>query len=470
MNKLLKNWSYLLFSDLFQQFAGFYVIILIARNLSPSGLGEYNLVISIASIFSIVAIFGSSNVIVREIAVNIASSKVFIKKMLIPVRLFTLLLSLVTFFAYNFFGFNSEYFLLIIIIVLNASLFNFSESIAFGNEVTKFSASLNFFYSLTWLIIILIIPSHHFYVKNILIVYCFLHFIKMLFYLVITYRYFYNEEKFLKKKSSMKFMGLLKMCIPYAWLFFLGVLCLEIPIQFLAHNSNLDEVGFYSLSLKLMIPISIAITTGFKAIFPSLTKLKKSNEKEFKNFIVKSFNAIILFGTLVAIFSSLTSNYFIQFVFGAEYQKSSLVFNFLIWYSVIRILDTLVSNSLSAAYKENITAILGTIDIIILLPLIYYASSFGAVNVSIVMLFSGVCFLLYHLVVLSKSLKIKFLNRNFIMMILFYLISLAICLYLPDNFFKLLSILAVILFFVAVKNSPFKSIAIDISKQINYKQ
>ena len=142
----------------------------------------------------------------------------------------------------------------------------------------------------------------------------------------------------------------------------------------------------------------------------------------------------------------------------------------MIWYSVIRILDTLVSNSLSAAYKENITAILGTIDIIILLPLIYYASSFGAVNVSIVMLFSGVCFLLYHLVVLSKSLKIKFLNRNFIMMILFYLISLAICLYLPDIFFKLLSILAVILFFVTVKNSPFKSIAIDISKQINYKQ
>lgn len=55
MNKLLKNWSYLLLSDISQSVINFFVFMLLARKLTPVGYGEFNVILAIVAIFSVVA-------------------------------------------------------------------------------------------------------------------------------------------------------------------------------------------------------------------------------------------------------------------------------------------------------------------------------------------------------------------------------------------------------------------------------
>lgn len=456
MSKLIKNWSYLLVSDVIQQMVGFFVVILLARKLSPDGYGLYNVIISVATIFSVVAHFGMSNVVIRELSLKPETTASFIKKIIIPFRIGSFVLAIIAFLIYNTVTLttDNQWLLYVVLIILNLSLWNFSESIAFGHEVTKYSSILNIIVSIGWLIAIVLIPENLLNIKTIILVYCLLHFVKAFSYLLIIAKNFYRPEKFNSSNVSVSRSHFLKMVLPYIWLLFIVTLGSQLPIQFLNLNSNLNEVGFYAVGFKLMVPVSIAVGTAFKAIFPAFTRLYANNKSEFENKLKLGFNLIIISGTIIAIITSLTSIYWLPLVFGKEYSSAVIVFNLLIWFSVISILDSLLSNGLSSAYKEKVLAFIATIDIVILLPFLYYASSFGAWGLALVKLITGVIFLGYHLYVFIRVLKVKIFNKELLILLVFYFSAMGVCLLIENGIYQLLSITILLIFLVSIKNSP----------------
>jgi len=471
MSKVLKNWSYLLISDVIQQVIGFVVVILLARKLSPDGYGLFNVIISVATIFSVVAQFGMSNVVIRELSLNPETTASFIKKIIIPFRILSFVVAIIAFFIYNTINVTVDdtRSIYIVLIILNLSLWNFSESIAFGHEVTKYSSILNIFVSIVWLISILAIPEKFLVVNTILLVYCLLHFVRGVSYVAIISKVFYLPQLFKSKKTTLSRLQFFKMVLPYVWLILIGTLSLELPIQFLNKNASLNEVGYFAVGYKLMIPISIAVSTAFKAMFPMFTKLYALDKLEFENKLKTGFSLILVFGTLIAIVLSLVSKYFIPVVFGENYSNSVLVFNFLIWFSVISILDALLSNGLSSAYKERVLAVLATIDIIIMLPLLYYASHFGAWALALVKLSTGIVFLGYHLYVFIKILKVDIFNKNLLILLSFYFFSMTVCLLINSELYQVL-ILSIITFSIfKIKNSPFVATFNGIKRLVNSK-
>lgn len=456
MSKIIKNWSYLLISDVTQQVIGFIVVILLARKLSPDGYGLFNVIISIATIFGVVAQFGTSNVVIRELSLKPETTAAFIKKIIIPFRLASFVLAIIAFFVYNMIVVTTDnsWSVYVVLIILNLSLWNFSESIAFGHEVTKYSSILNIIVSAVWLISILVIPEKLLVLNTILLVYCLLHFVKGASYIVIIFKNFYAPQAFKSQKATISYMHFFKMVLPYIWLLLIFTFSNQLPIQFLNTNSNLNEVGFYAVGFKLMVPISIAVGTAFKAVFPSFTRLFANNKFEFQSKLKLGFNIIIVFGTLIAIIASLSSEYWLPIVFGEEYGSAVIVFNFLIWFSIISILDSLLSNGLSSAYKEKVLAIIATIDIVIVLPLLYYASFYGAWGLALVKLLTGFVFLGYHLYVFVKVLKVNIFNKDLIVLFGFFFSAMGICLLIENGIYQLLSITILILFLVSLKNSP----------------
>jgi len=455
VSKLIKNWSYLLVSDVIQQMIGFFVVILLARKLSVDDYGFFNVILSAGMIFSVFAQFGMSNVVTREIAVNPDTTSSFIKKIIIPFRLISFLFSLLIFFGYDFFqgdyGNNTIY---IVLIILNLSLWNFSESIAFGHETTKYSSILNILFSLCWLVSVLIIPEKALNVSTILLVYCILHGLKGLSYGIVIYNIFYTKQQYKSKPTRISFFHFIKMILPYFWLVLLGVFSLEMPIQLLNKNGNNIEVAYYVVGYKLMLPISIAVSTAFKAMFPMFTKLYSTNRNEFESKLKIGFKLIFILGTFLAIISSITSKYFIPLLFGSEYINSTIVFNFLIWFSIISILDTLLSNGLSSAFKEKIIALLTTIDILILLPLLYIASFYGAWGIGLAKLISGLLFLGYHLYVFKRALSINILSKSLLNCLFFYLTSMLVCLLINNGYIQISILIIIITIFTSIKNSP----------------
>lgn len=457
--KILKNWSYLLISDVTQQLIGFLVVILLARKLSVDDYGFFNVILSAGMIFSVFAQFGMSNVVTREISINPETTSSFIKKILIPFRLISFLISLLIFFGYNFFqgdyGNNTIY---IVLIILNLSLWNFSESIAFGHEITKYSSILNILFSLCWLFSVLIIPEKALNINTILLVYCILHALKGLTYGVIIYNIFYIQQQYKSQPTRINITHFFKMILPYFWLVLLGIFSLEMPIQFLNKNGNNSEVAYYVVGYKLMLPISIAVSTAFKAMFPMFTKLYSTNRNEFESKLKIGFKLVFILGTLLAIITSITSKYFITLIFGSDYYNSVIVFNFLIWFSIISILDTLLSNGLSSAFKEKIIALLATIDIIILLPLLYFASYYGAEAIALVKLISGILFLGYHLYVFKRVLLLNIISKSFLICISFYLTSMLVCLLISNETIQILISILIISALIIIRNSPISDI------------
>ncbi len=470
MSKVIKNWSYLLLSDVIQQVIGFVVVILLARKLSPEGYGLFNVIISIATIFSVVAHLGMSNVVIRELSLKPETTAAFIKKIILPFRIGSFALALISFLVYNSINVSTDdaWLIYVVLIILNLSLWNFSESVAFGHEVTKYSSILNISVSVIWLASILIIPEKLLFIKTVLIIYCILHFVKGASYIVLILKNFYLPEKFKRQTSTISYREFLKMVLPYTWLLLIFTLSSQLPLQFLNSNANLKEVGFYAVGFKLMVPISIAVGTAFKAIFPSLTRLFAKDKLEFQRRIKFCFSTIIISGTFVSIAGSLTSNYWLPIVFGEEYRSAVLVFNVLIWFSVLSMLDSLLSNGLSSGYKESVLAIIATIDIIILLPLIYYSSFYGAWGVAFMKLIAGILFLSYHLYIFTKILNVKIFNRELIILLGFYFLSLISCLIIENNIHQLIAIVTLLITVLTIRESPvvetFKFVQQKISK------
>ena len=466
MNKLVKNWSYLLVSDVFQQIVGFLVVILLARKLSPDGFGLFNVIISISTIFAVFAQFGTSNVVIRELTLKPAAAASFLRKIVLPIRVVTFLLAVAAFFIYNSVDATTDdqWVFYVILIILNLSLWNFSESIAFGNEVTKYSSLLNIVISVAWLASIFLLPVQYFTVENVILLYCILHFIKGLSYVLIVVKNYYLPHQFNVEEESMSFLSFFKMVLPYVWLLLIFTLSNQLPFQLLNRNSELVEVGFYAVAFKLIMPISIAVGTAFKAVFPSFTRLYANNKIDFEDKLKQAFNFIIILGTFTSIAASITSKYWLPLLFDEDYAAAVPVFNFLIWFSVISILDTLLSNGLSSAYKEKVLAILATVDVIIIIPLLYFASYYGAVGLGVIKLVSGILFLSYHLFVFIKVLEVKVYNQNLVVLLVFYFSTMTASLFIENIVYQILIISALIGLIISKQNSPILEM-LNIAKQ-----
>ncbi len=457
--RLLKNWSYLAVSDLVQQIIGFLVVILLARKLSPEGYGQFNVILSLATIFAVFANFGMTSVTIREVSLHPQGTPALIRKVLIPLRSLSLMVAIVMFYGYHYFftvGLN-DWSVFVIWIIVGLTLWDLSESIAFGHEATNFSAILNVAYSFTWLGIIFLMPDEYLNVFTVTLVYSSLYFIKAISYIAIVYKRFYLPSLREIKIAGISYINFLKMALPYVWLLVISVLANQLPIQFLNSNAGAREVGFYAVGYKLMIPIGIAVGTAFKAIFPSLTKLYAKNKEEFARKIRVGFNLIFIMGTTIAVLMSITSKYWLTMVFGTEYKGAIIVFDFLVWFSVITILDSLLSNALSSAYKERALAILATIDFIIVLPILYYGSFYGAFGVSLTKLVTGILMLTYHWIVFVRVLKVEIKIKELSILIGLFVLSQAVCLLMSNVVYQLLMITIVLGTASIIKGSPVPS-------------
>jgi len=423
---LLKNWSYLLASDITQQAVGFLIVIVLARKLAPEGYGQYSVILSLVAIVSIFANFGMNLVLTREITLNPNHTKRYIS-LIAPIRTASFLISIVAFLVY-FYIYNGDQTTLIFVtlIVFNLVLWDICESIAFGHFITKYSSSLNIIFATLWLLAIVVSPNQLFNVTYVLIIYSSILFLKAFCYMVLIKRNLLATSK-TDEDSIIGRKKLISMSLPYLWMRGLGVLVDQVPILILSTMSGAKEVGYFSVGTKLMVPVTMSLSTALRAMFPFMTKLYWEDKILFSRKIQEGITFVVCLGTVIALFTSISSIYWIPFIFGNSYIPSIESFNFLIWFGVILTIDLLLSASLSSSYKQNALAILTTIDVVIAIPLYYLGAMHGALGLSIAKFIFGIIVLTYHWIAFSMLLKVKIGSKDIIILGSFFCFAVAIC-------------------------------------------
>lgn len=460
MKNFLRNWSYLLFSDIITKFFGFFATIILARNLSPAGFGTYNVIIAISSIFTVIANFGMSQVITREIARKMdISGNMFFR--VIIIRLIATMLAIFGVIMYYIIlkpQFDEFIIIITCIITISLTAWDLAESIAFGRKLMKYSAIINSISSFLWLISLFLLPKYFFSLFNVLLILAIIDVIKVgIYFLLIKNRKYLNKvpvDLFTSKRE------IIKMSLPYLWLFTIGIFRTQIPIILLSQNSNQEEVGYFSVGLRFILPIIMITSTAMKALFPDLSKLYKDNITNFQNIIRYSSILIISIGSILAVIFTMISSFLIPLLFGSEYIKAVQPFNFLIWYIVIYSLDVLLGTSLSSSNKQNTLALLGTIDFIISFPVLYYFSMKGAEYLAFSYIILSLILISYHWIIFKKLLGVYFKKYSWLYLMLFWF-NLALITNIQDIFSISIQITLIIittLIFYYLPNSPLKEI------------
>lgn len=455
MYKLIKNWGYLLFSDIFVQGINFVIMIILAQKLSPEGYGKFNVVLSVVSLFTVFSNSGTSTVLVREVTLYPKSThSLFL--IVLPIRIISFFIATISMLCYIYFKhFDYQFiYLFAILMVLSNSLGDIAESISFGHMITKYTTIFNLIFSSIWLLSVLFMPQDLFSVQSVIIVYSITFFFKSFSFLWLV---IIKHVRFNKAVISLTRKAFFMMSLSYIWLRIIGALSDQVPVLFLSDHAGNAEVGYFSVGTRLIIPLTLSLGTALRAMFPFLTKWYQDDFEMFRVKISEGFTFIMILGSFFAICFASTSDFWIVQLFGEKYRNSIPVFNVMIWFGVLYCFDLLLSTCLSSTYKQKTLAIITTIDVFILFPIYYLGTQYGAVGYAYAKLFGSLIIVLYHLIVFDKVLKLNLSWYKLGFSLLFFAGLMVISFVALGMTFKILLVLAYAVFFYFLPNSPLTS-------------
>lgn len=398
-SKLLTNIINLLSASMITAVFSFLCFTFLGNKMSVEDYSVFSTVIALATTAAmIVNNIISGTVINRELAIDPRVSKNLLKKSFFArLAVFILVAILLSIYANN----NSEMTVIVkiaLLIILAAdSFWDLFEQISFGLKITKVTVLLNVSFYFLWLIIAIVMPKHLANSNNILITYSVIFILKAALYGAFDY-------KITRKYSdinSLKIIDLFRTSVPYLYIRVLGTLSAQLPILLLAGYSDFAQVAYYSVGEKLTTPVTKLATAALSAVFPYLTKAFKNARKATSEIVIQIFGLVMSFGACVSLILSSTSNYWLVLLMGEKYQNAVEAFNYQIWFAVILTVDSMISMVLSSDFKQKALAIITTIDVLVLLPFLYFGIKSGANGVAIAKLIFACISIIYHLILMS---------------------------------------------------------------------
>ncbi len=403
---VLKNFSILSGANLIAQALSLLSSIRIAPLLGSELYGYYNWILVLASIFSVLSVFGLRIILIRSVAREPNQTRTYFFRALC-IRSFFLILSLIIFIIYNYFSESiSELYaiLSIMALVTTTTLWDTIESIAFGRQIMKFSAFIELGSILIWVISLYLLPNESFTVKNIISIYVIIQFVKNIVYFVwLFFSGLISKIQEAKIKPALSFSEMIKQSSSYFILAVFTSLQNQFPIIFLEQNSGLSQVGIYNIGFRILNPLQMLINTALTALFPNLSILWQTNPQAFYEKCKKGILILLLVSITGCLVVTVLSKDIILLLYGKEYEQSSYVIAAQCWYTAIYGFFCFIGNTWGASNKQRRMAILSVISTCISLPIFWYGSKFGAEGLAFSFIISSLINLSYHWYFLSAK-------------------------------------------------------------------
>lgn len=442
--------------------------MLLARKLSPEGYGSLNTILAIATLFSVFSInFSANQVVIREVTLHPGATKTIVSKVVL-IRFISLILSVIALLIYLFQTGETRIALLTgtSIIIVATLGWDLAESIAFGHLVTKLTTYISIAAGICWLLVIFLLPGKKINVELIIMIYAAIFFIRSIIYMALSFNYYVtgNDEA-----VSINYKSILIMSMPFLWIRIMGTFGDQVPILLLKGHSGNTEVGYYALGNRFVMPITLAVSTGLRAMFPFMTRLFQEDKNEFSRKLANGFSLVLISGSSIAMLLTITSYIWIPLFFGDAYTNSILAFNFQSWLGVLLCFDMILANVLAATYRQNVLAAIMSVDVLIIFPLMYIGSSHGAEGMAVAKLTGAFITILYHIVVVMLVLKANLNSWTFILSCFYFISMMLITIFISDISLKIIMISMLVIGFLVFRNSPLRKMSRLVYKKISSK-
>lgn len=329
--KIAKNTSILLLSEIINRFLSFLLIIIIARYLGDVGLGKYSFIIAFVGVFYIISDFGMSMLMTREVAKDKRLAKKYVDNVFALKVILSVFTTLLPFIFIIFTEKSFDVRMGVLIAGISTSLTYMAYP--FRNIFVAYEKQI---YHAIYSTIERIIA----FVFGAIVLYSGYGLTGFLMVLVLSnlasfiYSYLVVSKKFAKVgfELDIKFLkNALKKSLPFWFTLIFMTFYFKIDTVMLGFMSGFQPTGWYNAAYKIIdaltaVPFIVAIT-----IYPVMSRFHSENKKLLHLLYKKSFYYLLMLGLPLAVGTTLIANRIILFVYKSSFQNSTIALQILVW-------------------------------------------------------------------------------------------------------------------------------------------
>lgn len=411
VKRVLKNFMVGILGRIIAQGVSIVSVAYVARVLGPQVYGDISLIVAIVSYFSLVTGLGLPTVGLREVAKDQQSSSGVVGNILV-IRSCLALVAFCLLLLYGYFLLaDKKWFTLLVLYGLglfsNAILLDWAFIGLEKIQYTAFANAASSIFSFI-LTIFLIKSSQDVYLLPII------GFVSSLGVCLYLFYYYIMLHPTKLGINIKQICYLLKLSLPFVITSVLSQVYGNVDMILLGFIKGAEQVGYYSVSYKIVYFMSGIIGIYSQATFPVMSRLNSISQEKVANFLKYNICAILLLLSPMIIGGILIADNVIILVFGELYKKSAGPFILLLFYVLLMALNVTIANfilvvSADITYMKTLSmgAISNVLCNIILIPL------YGAVGSAMSMVLSEVIISLYLVIVVKKYVK-KIFDIKFI--------------------------------------------------------
>lgn len=311
----------------------FVVSIFVARHLGPGDFGILSYAISLASLFAIATHLGLQGLAVREL-VKYPDLQDKIMGTISGLKFLIAIIATIGFLIFIWFtGETSEMEFWVLLIVSGTVLLKPFEIFDFWFQAkvkAKYSSKVRG--GATIIIAVLKILLVFLGAKVLAFAYAYLlhSLLIAIFFIVVFVRQTNQPFKKWKFKFSMA-----KELLGQGWMIMLGTIFsmvyLKIDQVMIRWMINVEEVGIYSVSVKLSEAWYFIPSVIVASLFPKLIELHEENKEDFNKILQKLLDLLFIIAFVLAIVITFLSDALITSLYGLEYQRAAVILSIHIW-------------------------------------------------------------------------------------------------------------------------------------------
>lgn len=355
MNKYLMNTFWMLFEQVLRVASGLLVSIFVANIYGPELFGEYSFVLAVATLALASIKFGLDSVVIKELSSdNRESAEIFATSFWLMIFLGTLIY-IATFTYFFLAGALDERVNIMILIVLLSGLISpflvidFLFQSKLKSKITCISKII-VMTVMTLVKLYLIVSNRDIYFLAICYV---LDYVFLATLLIVNKNI--REPLYLYSQFNLSVLkAVFKRAAPIAFSSLATIAMMRIDQLMIGQMLGMGEVGIYSAAVKfyeawILIPYVISLS-----LLPYISKMRKeSDDRVFYEKLSSIFSMLMYFSFFAFLFVYFFGDFFINLIFGTDYQASSSILKILMLSAVFSSVTNITARYMIVSELES---------------------------------------------------------------------------------------------------------------------
>ncbi len=406
MTRVSKNILSLAISEGGSRFIGFVTTVYLVRSLSMHDFGLISIAIAVFGYALLFAAHWFNTYGVRQVASETGNEFVgnFISLRLLLSVLIFIIVSIISIIAVADNRLSSLIIYFTISIIPGAIFLDWYFQ---GKEDLVPVSISKFIISAVYLLLLLLLLNHN----SILVVPLSFLFANVAGFILI-FVWFISKYGYIKLSISItRWKEIIKESFAVSFASTLAQLNVNLPVLVIGIILTASDVAIFNVASKLVFVLLIADRLFYSIYFPAITRIYSQNQNKISEIINFVLRWLILFILPLSLFCIIAAEPLIKLVFGIQYTNSIIIFQVLIGYFLITMLNSVLGYTLVAIKQEKYfarTIYFGAIANLILVLLLTY--HFGLLGTAIAVVTAELLILIAFKLYLTKFVEVDIIN------------------------------------------------------------